>query len=58
MLSVGRDLHKRYSEVEALEDGERRSAARLVNEFEEIEGFFRSLGEPCRVVLSLVDYLE
>ena len=52
MLSVGLDLHKRYSQVEALEEnGERRSAARLVNEFEEIEGFFRSLGEPCRVVL-------
>ena len=66
MLSVGLDLHKRYSQVEALgEDGERRSAARLVNEFEEIERFFRSLGEPCRVVLeagwnwgSMYDWLE
>ena len=52
MLSVGLDLHKRYSQVEAVEEnGERRSGARLVNEFEQIEGFFRSLGEPCRVVL-------
>jgi len=66
MLSVGLDLHKRYSQVEALEEnGERRSAARLVNEFEQIEGFFRSLGEPCRVVLeagwnwgSMYDWLE
>jgi transposase len=66
MLSVGLDLHKRYSQVEALEEnGERRSGARLVNEFEEIEGFFRSLGEPCRVVLeagwnwgSMYDWLE
>jgi hypothetical protein len=52
MLSVGFDLHKRYSQVEALEDnGERRAAGRLVNEFEQIEGLFRRLGEPCRVVL-------
>ena len=30
MLSVGLDLHKRYSQVEALEeDGQRRSGARL-----------------------------
>jgi transposase len=66
MLSVGLDLRKRYSQVEALEEsGERRSAARLVNEFDEIEGFFRSLGEPCRVVLeagwnwgSMYDWLE
>src|SRR6266536_2828504 len=66
MLSVGLDLHKRYSQVEALEEnGDRRSGARLVNEFEQIEGFFRSLGEPCRVVLeagwnwgSMYDWLE
>jgi hypothetical protein len=52
MLSVGLDLHKRYSQVEAVEEnGDRRSGARLINEFEQIEGFFRSLGEPCRVVL-------
>jgi hypothetical protein len=52
MLSVGLDLHKKYSQVEALEEsGERRAAARLVNEFEKIDGFFRGLGELCRVVL-------
>jgi hypothetical protein len=52
MPSVGLDLHKRYSQVEALdESGARRSGARLVNEFEEIDRFFRSLGEPHRAVL-------
>ncbi len=52
MLSVGLDLHKRYSQVDAVdESGASRAAARLANEFEEIEAFFRSLGEPCRVVL-------
>jgi hypothetical protein len=52
VLSVGLDLHKKYSQVEALEEGgQRRAAARLVNEFEQIDGFFRALGEPCRVVL-------
>ena len=52
MLSVRFDLHKRYSQVEALEDdGERRAAGQLVSEFEQIEGFFRRLGKPCRVVL-------
>src|SRR5580765_2761539 len=65
-LSVGLDLHKKYLQVEALdESGARRSAARLTNQFEEIEGFFRSLGEPCRVVMeaggnwgSMYDWLE
>src|SRR5712692_9044023 len=52
MLSVGLDLHKRYSQVDAVDEGgASRAAARLANEFEEIEAFFRSLGEPCRVVL-------
>ena len=66
MLSVGLDLQERNSQVEAVEEnGDRRSAARLVNEFEQIEGFFLSLGEPCRVVLeagwnwgSMYDWLE
>ena len=66
MLSVGLDLHKKYSQVEALEEsGERRAAARLINEFEAIDGFFRALGEPCRVVLeagwnwgAMYDWLE
>ncbi len=52
MLSVGLDLHKRYSHLEVIdESGQRRAGGRVGNEFEEIEGFFRSLGEPCRVVL-------
>lgn len=66
MLSVGLDLHKKYSQVEALgESGERRAAARLANEFEAIDGFFRALREPCRVVLeagwnwgAMYDWLE
>ncbi len=52
MLCVGLDLHKRYSQVDAVdESGASRAAARLANEFEQIEAFFGSLGEPCRVVL-------
>ena len=52
MLSVGLDLHKRYSQVEAIdESGGRRAAARLINELSEVESFFGSLGESCRVVL-------
>jgi transposase len=52
MLSVGLDLHKRYSQIEAIDEGgKRRAGGRVVNEFEEVDGFFRSLGEPCRVVL-------
>ena len=52
MLSVGLDLHKRYSQVEVVDErGQRRAGARLSNEREEIEAFFSQLGEPCRVVL-------
>jgi transposase len=66
MLSAGLDFHKRYSQVEVLEEGGlRRASARLGNEFEEVESFFRSLGEPCRVVLEagwnwglMYDWLE
>jgi hypothetical protein len=37
MLSAGLDFHKRYSQVEVLdEDGLRRAPARLGNEFEEV----------------------
>src|SRR5713101_614482 len=47
MLSVELDLHKRYSQVEVLDDaGVRRASARLRNELEQVAGFFRSLGEP------------
>lgn len=52
MLSVGLDLHKRYSQVEAIDEtGQRRAAARLSNELSELQAFFESLGEPCQVVL-------
>lgn len=52
MLSVGVDFHKRYSQLEALDErGQSRARARLVNEREAISGFFAALGEPCRVVL-------
>jgi transposase len=66
MLSVGLDHHKRYSQVEALDEkGASRAAARIPNELGQIQGFFQSLGEPCRVVLeagwnwgSMYDWLE
>ena len=51
MLSVGLDLHKRYSQLEVLDDaGVRQASARLPNELDQVAGFFRSLGEPRRVV--------
>jgi transposase len=66
MLSVGLDLHKRYSQLEVVDEaGLRRAGGRLPNEREQLEGFLRSLGEPCRVVLeagwnwgSMYDWLE
>lgn len=66
MLSVGLDLHKRYSQLEVIDEaGLRRAGARLSNERDQLAGFFRSLGEPCRVVLeagwnwgSMYDWLE
>lgn len=52
MLSVGLDLHKRYSQIEVIDEGgNRRAAVRLPNELSELQGFFGSLDEPCRVVL-------
>src|SRR5260370_23955487 len=51
MLPVGLDLHKRYSQLEVVDDaGVRRASARLPNELEQVAGFLRSLGEPCRAV--------
>jgi transposase len=66
MLFVGLDLHKRYSQFEVIDEGgQRRVSERISNEFEPIEAFFRSLGEPCRVVLEagwnwglMYDWLE
>lgn len=63
---AGLDFHKRYSQVEVVDEGGlRRAAARLPNEFEQVEEFFRSLGEPCPVVLEagwnwglMYDWLE
>jgi transposase len=64
MLSVGLDLHKKYSQF-IDEAGLRRVGARLPNELEKVKGFLGSLGEPCRVVLeagwnwgSMYDWLE
>jgi hypothetical protein len=66
MLSVGSDLHKKYSQLEVIDEaGVRRAGARLPNELDQVAGFFRSLGEPCRVVLeagwnwgSMYDWLK
>jgi len=66
MLYVGVDYHKRYSQVNVVDErGESRARARLSNEFDEIETFFKSLGEPCKVVVEacwnwglIYDWLE
>ena len=66
MLSVGLDLHKKYSQLEVIDEaGLRRAGARIANELEQVKGFLGSLGEPCRVVLeagwnwgSMYDWLE
>jgi hypothetical protein len=48
MLYVGIDYHKRYSQVNAVDEkGKRLAHSRLVNDFCTIETFFRSLNEPC-----------
>jgi transposase len=52
MLYVGVDYHKRYCQVNAIDEkGDRRINTRLSNDFVEVENFFRSLGEPCKAVL-------
>jgi hypothetical protein len=66
MLSVGLDLHKKYSQLEVIDEaGLRRAGTRIPNELEQVKGFLGSLGEPCRVVLeagwnwgSMYDWLE
>lgn len=66
MLNAGIDYHKRYSQVDVLDEkGERRAAIRLPNDRAQVEEFFRSLGEPCRAVLEagwnwgvMYDWLE
>ncbi|MFQ5847145.1 MAG: transposase [Candidatus Methylomirabilales bacterium] len=66
MLYVGIDYHKRYAQVNALdEQGQQRAAARLPNDSRALEAFFRALGEPCQAVLEagwnwglMYDWLE
>lgn len=52
MLYAGIDYHKRYSQVNVIDEkGRKQASARLPNDFGAIEDFFRSLGEPCEAVL-------
>jgi len=52
VLNAGVDYHKRFSQVDVVDDlGRRIAAARLPNELNQVTEFFRSLGEPCRAVL-------
>jgi transposase len=52
MIYVGLDHHKSYSQVKAVdESGKKVGSARLPNNFDEVSGFFKELGEPCKVVL-------
>ncbi|MFQ5881617.1 MAG: IS110 family transposase [Candidatus Methylomirabilales bacterium] len=63
---IGLDYHKRYSQVNALdEQGQKRVSARLPNDFSALQAFFHSLGEPCQAVLEagwnwglMYDWLE
>ncbi len=44
MLSVGLDLHKKYSQLEVIDEaGVRRAGARLPNELDQVAGFFGPL---------------
>jgi transposase len=66
MLYVGIDYHKRYSQVNAIdEQGQQRAASRLPNDPRALATFFRALGEPCQAVLEagwnwglMYDWLE
>lgn len=66
MLYVGIDYHKRYSQVNAVDErGKARAHSRLANDFCTIETFFRTLNEPCKAVLEagwnwgvMYDWLE
>jgi hypothetical protein len=66
MLYVGIDYHKRYSQVNAIdEQGPQRAASRLPNDPRALATFFRALGEPCQAVLEagwnwglMYDWLE
>lgn len=66
MLYVGIDYHKRYTQVNAIDEtGKARAHSRLSNELSTVESFFQSLGEPCKAVLEagwnwgvMYDWLE
>lgn len=66
MMYVGIDYHKRYSQVNAIdEEGNRCAYSRVPNDFSRIEDLFRSLGKPCKAVLEagwnwgvMYDWLE
>jgi transposase len=66
MLYVGIDYHKRYAQVNVIDQrGKRRAHVRVANEFGQLERFFSSVGEPCAVALEaawnwgvLYDWLE
>ncbi len=49
MLCVGIDCHKRYAQVNAIDEkGTTRAHSRLSNDLSTVEDFFRSLNEPCK----------
>lgn len=66
MLYVGIDYHKRYAQVNVIDQtGKRKAHVRLPNDFDPLERFFHSLEEPCAVALEagwnwgvLYDWLE
>ncbi|MFQ5682549.1 MAG: hypothetical protein ACE5HC_04680 [Candidatus Binatia bacterium] len=66
MLYVGIDYHKRYAQVNAIdESGKTQAHSRLSNDPDTMESFFRSLNEPCKAVLEagwnwgvMYDWLE
>ncbi len=52
MLYVGIDCHKRYAQVNAIDEkGKTRVHTRLSNDLSTLVDFFRSLNEPCKALL-------
>ncbi|MGA9751281.1 MAG: transposase, partial [Acidobacteriota bacterium] len=52
MLYAGLDYHKRYSLIDVKdENGIKKKAMRVENEFQAVQEFFADLDEPCKVVL-------
>lgn len=66
MLYAGLDYHKRYSQIQVKDSkGVMHESARVPNEYEDVEAFFRGLGESCKVVMEagynwgkMYDWLE